>query len=55
VTGTPSRGAAILWDTTTGLINVGGTATATLIATGYVMISESATVGALIIISNINA
>lgn len=55
VTGTPSRGAAILWDTTTGLINVGGTATATLIDTGYKMISESAAANALIIISNTGA
>lgn len=52
ITGTPTRGAAILWDTTTGLINVGATATATLIDTGYVMISETVTVNALIIISN---
>lgn len=52
ITGTPSRGAAILWDTTTGLINIGGTATATLIDTGYVMLSEAATVGGVVIISN---
>jgi hypothetical protein len=55
ITGTPARGAAILWDTTTGLINVGATATATLIDTGYKMISEAATVNALIIISNLGA
>lgn len=55
ITGTPVRGAAILWDTTTGLINVGGTATSTLIDTGYKMISETVTVNATIIISNIGA
>jgi hypothetical protein len=55
ITGTPTRGAIIAWDTTTGLINVGATPTATLIATGYYMISETATVNATIIISNINA
>lgn len=55
VVSTPSRGAAILWDTTTGHISVGGTVTSTLIATGYVMISESATTGATIIISNTGA
>lgn len=55
ITGSPSRGAAIVWDTTTGLINVGGTTSATVIDTGYKMISESATVNATIIISNINA
>lgn len=53
ITGTPVRGAAILWDTTTGLINVGATATATLIATGFYMVSETVTAGALIEISNL--
>lgn len=55
ITGTPTRGAIICWDTTTGLINVGATATATLIDTGYKMISETVTAGATIMISNINA
>ena len=55
VVGTPTRGAAILWDTTTGLISVGGTATATLIDTGYVLVSESATVGLTVAISNTGA
>jgi hypothetical protein len=55
ITGTPTRGAAVLWDTTTGKINIGATATATLIATGYVMISESAVANQLVIISNTGA
>jgi hypothetical protein len=55
VVGSPSRGAAILWDTTTGNISVAGTVTSTLIDTGYKMISESATVGATIIISNLGS
>jgi hypothetical protein len=55
ITGTPARGAIIAWDTTTGLINVGATPTATLIDTGYKLISEAATVGALIIMSNVLA
>ena len=55
ITGTPVRGAAVLWDTTTGLVNIGGTATATLIDTGYVMISETATAGLLVAISNTGA
>ena len=55
VVGTPSRGAAILWDTVTGNISVGGTVTSTLISTGYVMISESASVNSTIIISNTGA
>jgi hypothetical protein len=55
VTGTPSRGAAVLWDTTTGLVNIGGTATATLIDTGYKLISESAAANQVVIISNVGA
>lgn len=52
ITGTPSRGAIIAWDTTTGLINIGATPTSTLIDTGWVMISESASVNSTVIISN---
>lgn len=55
VVGTPTRGAAILWDVTTGKISVAGTATATLIDTGYVLLSEAATVNATVIISNTGA
>lgn len=52
ITGTPTRGAVITWDTTTGLINVGATPTSTLIDTGYTMLTESVTAGDTIIISN---
>lgn len=52
ITGSPTRGAAICWDTTTGLINVGATPTSTLIATGYYMVTETAFVNATIIMSN---
>jgi len=55
ITGTPARGAAIVWDVTTGLINVGATPTATLIDTGYKMITETAAAGETIIMSNVNA
>lgn len=55
ITGTPARGALVAWDTTTGLLNIGATPTATLIDTGYVMLSESATAGATVIISNTGA
>lgn len=55
ITGTPSRGAAIVWDTTTGLINVGGATSSTVLDTGYKLISESATVGATVQISNTGA
>lgn len=53
VTGSPVRGAAVMWDTTTGLVNIGATATATLIATGWYLVSETATTGALVMISNV--
>jgi len=52
VTGSPSRGAIVCWDTTTGLVNIGATPTSTLIDTGWIMISESATANSTIIISN---
>lgn len=55
ITGTPTRGAVVCWDTTTGLLNIGATPTSTLIDTGYVMLSESATAGATVIISNTGA
>ena len=55
VTGSPVRGAAICWDTTTGLINIGATPSATVIDTGYDLISETATANATVMISNINA
>lgn len=52
ITSTPTRGAIVCWDTTTGLINIGATPTATLIDTGWKMLSESVTAGATVIISN---
>jgi hypothetical protein len=55
VSGTPSRGAAILWDTTTGNTSIGGTPSATLLDTGYKLISESASVNQTVAISNTGA
>ena len=55
VTGSPSRGAVIAWDTTTGLINVGGSTSGTVIDTGWRMVSEAASVNSTIQISNIGA
>lgn len=55
ISGSPTRGTSILWDTTTGLISVGGTATATLIDTGYILVSESAAVGQTVAITNTGA
>ena len=55
VSGTPSRGASVLWDTTTGNTQIGGAASGNLVDTGFKMVSESATVGATVIISNTGA
>jgi hypothetical protein len=55
ITGSPTRGALIAWDFTTGLINIGATIAGNLIDTGYTLVSESATVGATVIISNTGA
>ena len=52
ITGTPSRGAIVCWDTTTGLVNIGATPTSTLIDTGWIMLSETVSVNSTIIISN---
>lgn len=51
VNGTPARGTPILWDTTTGNTVIGGTATATLVATMWYLVSETATVGSIVQIS----
>lgn len=55
VTSSPTRGASIVWDTVTGLINVGGSTSATVLDTGYKLISETATAGSLVIISNLGS
>lgn len=53
ITGTPVRGAAIYWDVLTGNTIVGapGSPPATTIDTGYYLISETAAVGNVVIIS----
>ena len=55
VTGSPTRGATIAWDFTTGLVNVGAAIAGNLIDTGYKLVSESAAVGQTVIISNTGA
>lgn len=55
VVGSPTRGAAILWDTTTGNTSIAGTPTATLLDTGYKLISETATTNATVMISNVGS
>ena len=55
VTGSPTRGAAIWWDSNTGQTIVGapGAPSAAQMNTGYQLLSESATVGAVVMVSNI--
>lgn len=57
ITGTPTRGAAVFWDVLTGntIIGAPGSPPATTIDTGYILVSEAATVGAVVIISNTGA
>lgn len=57
ITGTPVRGAAVFWDVLTGntVIGAPGSPPATTIDTGYILVSEAATVGATVIISNTGA
>jgi hypothetical protein len=52
ITGTPSRGAIIAWDTTTGLVNVGATPSATVIDTGWILLTESVSAGDTVIMTN---
>lgn len=57
ITGSPVRGAAVYWDILTGNTIIGAPASppATTINTGYVLISETAAVGATVEISNLGA
>ncbi len=53
ITGSPVRGAAVYWDVLTGntIIGAPGSPPATTIDTGWILLSETATVGATVIIS----
>lgn len=50
ITGTPVRGAAVIWDPATGLINIGASAGAATVDTGYILLSETAVAGQTVII-----
>lgn len=50
VTGTPARGAAVIWDPATGLINIGATAGAATVDTGFKLLSDSAVASQTVII-----
>jgi len=40
ITGTPARGASVIWDPAAGTINIGATVSGTTIDTGFVLLSE---------------
>ncbi len=50
ITGTPTRGAAVIWDPATGLINIGATAGAATVDTGFILLSETAVAGQIVMI-----
>lgn len=50
ITGTPTRGAAVIWDPATGNINIGATVSGTTIDTGFILLSETAVAGQTVII-----
>jgi len=54
ITGTPVNGAAVYWDTVTGntIIGAPGAPPATTVATKFFLVSDAATVGATVIISD---
>lgn len=51
ITATPTRGAKVIWDPATGLINIGATAGASTVDTGFILLSETATAGQTVIIA----
>lgn len=55
ITGTPARGAKVIWDPATGLINIGATVGASTVDTGFVLLSESAVAGQTVIIGKAGA
>jgi hypothetical protein len=55
VTSAPVRGAVVAWDYTTGLVNIGAVIAGTLVDTGYVLLSETASAGQTVIIGNTGA
>lgn len=50
ITGTPARGAKVIWDPATGLINVGAAAGAATVDTGFVLLSDTAIAGQIVMI-----
>ncbi len=50
ITGTPVRGAAVIWNPADGTINIGGAVSGTTIDTGYKLLSETAVAGQTVMI-----
>lgn len=50
VTGTPVRGAAVIWNPADGSLNIGATVSGTTIDTGFKLLSETAVAGGLVMI-----
>ena len=50
ITGTPARGASVLWDPATGLITIGGTAGAAQFDTGFKLLSDTAEADQIVMI-----
>lgn len=50
ITGTPVRGAKVIWNPVTGAINIGAAVGAATVDTGFVLLSETATAGAIVMI-----
>lgn len=54
ITGTPTRGAGVTWDPVTGLINIGAPVGPATVATGFVLLSETAIAGQTVMIGRQN-
>jgi hypothetical protein len=54
ITGTPVRGARVIWNPVTGTINIGAAVGAATVDTGFVLLSETATAGATVMIGRQN-
>lgn len=54
ITGTPTKGAGVIWDPVTGLINIGAAVGAATVNTGFVLLSETAIAGQIVMIGRQN-
>lgn len=50
ITGTPTRGAKVIWDPVTGNINIGAAVGAATVDTGFILLSETAVAGQTVMI-----